>query len=137
MLFLALCLTSGNANAQTKNSMKDCCMMKDGKMVMVKEGKTMPMEKNMKMANGTTCMVNGDCVMKDGAKMKMKEGDCMDISGKMDKCATMDKPAKKATKIKTKKQAAAVTYTCPMHSEVTSDQPGKCPKCKMDLVEKK
>ena len=26
-------------------------------------------------------------------------------------------------------------YTCPMHSEVTSDKPGKCPKCGMDLVE--
>ncbi|MFP3595277.1 multicopper oxidase domain-containing protein [Chryseobacterium sp. SIMBA_029] len=26
-------------------------------------------------------------------------------------------------------------YTCPMHSEVISNQPGKCPKCGMDLVE--
>ncbi|MBX9889083.1 MAG: hypothetical protein K2Y30_14235 [Flavobacteriaceae bacterium] len=29
------------------------------------------------------------------------------------------------------------TYTCPMHPEVTSDKPGKCPKCGMNLVEKK
>jgi FtsP/CotA-like multicopper oxidase with cupredoxin domain len=27
-----------------------------------------------------------------------------------------------------------VTYTCPMHPEVTSDQPGRCPKCGMNLV---
>ena len=27
------------------------------------------------------------------------------------------------------------TYVCPMHSEVTSDQPGECPICGMDLVE--
>src|SRR4030067_3277899 len=26
------------------------------------------------------------------------------------------------------------SYTCPMHSEVTSDKPGKCPKCGMTLV---
>ena len=26
------------------------------------------------------------------------------------------------------------TYTCPMHPEVQSDKPGKCPKCGMDLV---
>ena len=27
-------------------------------------------------------------------------------------------------------------YTCPMHPEVRSDKPGKCPKCGMTLVEK-
>lgn len=26
-----------------------------------------------------------------------------------------------------------VLYTCPMHPDVTSDKPGKCPKCGMDL----
>ncbi len=30
-------------------------------------------------------------------------------------------------------QQEAVTYTCPMHPEVQSDQPGKCPICKMNL----
>jgi Heavy metal binding domain len=25
-------------------------------------------------------------------------------------------------------------YTCPMHPDVKSDMPGKCPKCKMKLV---
>lgn len=29
---------------------------------------------------------------------------------------------------------AAQTYTCPMHPEVVSDQPGRCPKCGMKLV---
>ena len=28
-------------------------------------------------------------------------------------------------------------YTCPMHPEVTSNKPGKCSKCNMDLKEKK
>ena len=31
-------------------------------------------------------------------------------------------------------QTAPQTYTCPMHPEVTSDGPGSCPKCGMDLV---
>ena len=28
-------------------------------------------------------------------------------------------------------------YTCPMHPEVISDKPGKCPKCGMTLIAKK
>jgi len=30
-------------------------------------------------------------------------------------------------------QTRARSYVCPMHPEVTSSKPGKCPKCKMDL----
>ena len=136
MLFIAVALTTSYANAQTKTKkamMKDCCMMKDGKMMVMKNGKTMPMEKDMIMKNGTTCMVSGECVMKDGSKMMMKDGDCIDMNGKMDKCNMMTK----SKKMKTKKHTMAMTYTCPMHPEVISDKPGKCPKCKMDLVAKK
>jgi len=28
-------------------------------------------------------------------------------------------------------------YTCSMHSDIVSDKPGKCPKCGMEMVEKK
>jgi Heavy metal binding domain len=31
---------------------------------------------------------------------------------------------------------ASVLYACPMHPEVTSDKPGKCPKCGMTLVKR-
>jgi hypothetical protein len=27
-----------------------------------------------------------------------------------------------------------MTYTCPMHPEVHQNQPGKCPKCSMELA---
>ena len=29
-----------------------------------------------------------------------------------------------------------VIFTCPMHPDIVSDNPGKCPKCGMELVQK-
>ena len=128
LLTMVLFLTFSTANAQKKNNaMKDCCMMKDGKMMVMKDGKTMPMDKMMTMKNGTTCMTNGECTMKDGSKMMLKNGDCMDMSGKM--CTDkMKKMEKKKTKV------VADVYTCPMHPDVVGVKGGKCPKCSMDLV---
>lgn len=40
-------------------------------------------------------------------------------------------------KSKTQKQKMEMMkYSCPMHPDVTSDKPGKCSKCGMDLKEK-
>lgn len=96
LLTLFLMIISLSANAQTTKKMsmmKDCCMMKDGKMMVMKNGKTMPMKKDMVMENGTQCMTTGECIMKDGKKMMMKNGDCMEMSGKMctDKMKKMSK----------------------------------------------
>ena len=41
--------------------------------------------------------------------------------------AQMDDPAASGSE-------GPVTYACPMHPEVTSDQPGRCPKCGMKLL---
>ena len=139
MLMLIVTFTASNSYAQTKPSaamMKDCCMMKDGKMMCMKAGKTMPMKKSMTMKNGTKCMINGECKMKDGKVMKMKEGECMDMSGKMSNCGMMMNDTKTGVETKNQKQDMALTYTCPMHPEVIRHKPGKCPKCGMTLVKK-
>ena len=33
-------------------------------------------------------------------------------------------------------KSAQLVYTCPMHPDVKSDKPGKCPKCGMEMVKK-
>ncbi len=40
-------------------------------------------------------------------------------------------------KLLAKPAKAATVYVCPMHPEVVSNQPGKCPKCGMNLEPKK
>ena len=67
------------------NMKKDCVIMKDGKMMMMKGGKMMDMDKDMTMSNGTVCMKDGTCKMKNGKIMKMKEGDKCNMDGKMTK----------------------------------------------------
>ena len=41
--------------------------------VMMKDGKMMPMDKDMTMKNGTKCVTNGECVMKSGKKLTTKD----------------------------------------------------------------
>jgi len=135
MLVLIAYIAPNLSFAHTKDmsKMKDCCMMKDGKMMQMKSGKMTPMKKDVTTKNGTICMTNGECTMKDGTKMKMQNGDCIDMDGTMDKCEMMKMDSKSSN---IKKGDMDVAYTCSMHPEVTSDKPGKCPKCGMDLIEK-
>jgi hypothetical protein len=50
---------------------------------------------------------------------------------------TLEKKTMKMTETKSKNMEATKTYTCSMHPEVKADKPGKCPKCRMALIEKK
>lgn len=43
----------------------------------------------------------------------------------------------KDAEIKIENQPALKSYTCPMHPEITTDQPGRCSICGMELIEKK
>lgn len=50
---------------------------------------------------------------------------------------TVARRVSKAAQETTGSKAEGEVYTCPMHPEVTSDKPGECPKCGMDLELKK
>ena len=62
---------------------KDCVMMKDGKMMQMKDGNTLMMEKDMTFTNGAMVMTDGNMKMKDGKTHMLKEGDCVMMDGKM------------------------------------------------------
>lgn len=62
---------------------KNCCMMKDGKMVSMKEGKESPMTADVKLSNGSVVTPDGTLIMKDGTKRKLKNNECLDNHGKM------------------------------------------------------
>ena len=59
-------------------------MMKDGKMMMMMDGKASgPMDHDITMSDGTKVMKDGRVKMKDGKEMHMKEGQIMMMDGKM------------------------------------------------------
>ncbi|MBK5208854.1 MAG: hypothetical protein JJE44_05025 [Flavobacteriaceae bacterium] len=66
----------------------------------------------------------------DSMKMNMKHDSMMMGHSKMDmKNGSM--------KMDHSKMDMKTIYTCSMHPEIISDKKGECPKCGMDLIEKK
>jgi len=64
---------------QQKNM--DCCLMKNGKMYFLQNGKEAVIEKDMKLKSGVMVSPDGTCKMKNGKMMKLKEGECCDMMG--------------------------------------------------------
>lgn len=61
----------------------DGVIMKNGKMMMVKNGQFTALDHEMTMSNGTKVMADGTCTKKDGTKMLLKEGQHIDMDGKL------------------------------------------------------
>jgi lipopolysaccharide assembly outer membrane protein LptD (OstA) len=80
---LTLSFVNTGFTADHKDMAKDHIMMKDGKVMMVMQGKSMPADKELTLGNGAKVTVDGNVTMKDGTKMKMKEGDMMTMDGEM------------------------------------------------------
>jgi hypothetical protein len=63
--------------------MKDCYMMKNGKMIMEKNGTTTDMTQDATLSNGTLVTKNGTVKTKDGKTITLKEGECVYMNGKI------------------------------------------------------
>ncbi|MFT3679027.1 MAG: hypothetical protein QM791_02065 [Ferruginibacter sp.] len=75
---------------EAEKKVSDRLLMKDGQMVVIKNGEESKMEKDVKLASGTLVMVDGTVKMKSGNVTKLKDGQYIAL--------TPEKPVKKAKK---------------------------------------
>ncbi len=78
------------------------------------------------------CPVSGETVLKSQAVSAVYEGKTYYFCCEGCKAKFLKDPKAYLQKASETKDV----YTCPMHPEVQSDQPGKCPKCGMNLEKK-
>ncbi|MDZ4793964.1 MAG: heavy metal-binding domain-containing protein [Bacteroidota bacterium] len=94
------------------------------------------------MNSDSTKQMMGEGMMKDPAMMNMMMENMMNMADKDTAMCKkmMNMMEQKPMMMKMMKEmnmTAGTMYTCPMHPEVKSATPGKCPKCGMDLVKMK
>jgi len=85
-------------NNTTSNHHKYCTEMKDGKIVVMHEGKELVSA--VTLSNGTTITTDGYVLKKDGSKMMLQESECVDVDGKVmpKKIKKKDKPKMEPSK---------------------------------------
>jgi len=60
---------------------EDHIMMQDGRVVMMRNGETLPMEEEMTLPDGTKVMTDGTVMTPDGTTRRMDEGETMLTQG--------------------------------------------------------
>ena len=95
LTLLLLAGTGGAAHAQTaapkttraaqpgRESARGYCLMKDGAVLLVKNGKMAPMTATLIMTDGSLCMPDGTCQRPNGRTVMLKEGQSMLMSGQL------------------------------------------------------
>lgn len=63
------------------HKMKDCVMMMNGKMMVMKDGKTMDMTGDMTMSDGTVVTQSGTVKKPSGDTLTLKDGQCVYMNG--------------------------------------------------------
>ena len=87
--------------------MKDCVMMKDGKMMVMKGGEKMAMDNETTFTNGSKVGTDGMLTKQDGTTKQLKNGDCVYMDGKM--VSKMKKGMHKKSAMKAKTETTAPT----------------------------
>ena len=69
--------------------MKDCLMMMNGKVMVMKGGQHMPLNKQVTLPNGTVVMPDGTVKMTDGTTRMLKNDECVYMDGTLGKMGNM------------------------------------------------
>jgi hypothetical protein len=70
---------------------KDGIMMKDGKLMMMHDGKEVSrMDREMTLSNGTKITMKGKMKMKNGKEMQLQEGQMVMMDGKVMEVKVME-----------------------------------------------
>ena len=67
------------------HQMKDCVMMKDGKVMVMKHGENSELTESMTLENGATVAPDGTVTTKEGKTKKLQDGQAVYMNGKMAK----------------------------------------------------
>ncbi len=68
-------------DAMVYHPAKYCAKMKDGKLVVMHEGRQLAYEATL--TNGTKIKTDGTIIKKDGSTVMLKNGECIDKEGKI------------------------------------------------------
>jgi hypothetical protein len=74
-------MKNGEIVDKSGHTIGDCVLMKDGHMMMMTGGKMMPITKDITLADGTVCRVDGTCLLKNGKKIKLSNGEGIEAAG--------------------------------------------------------
>lgn len=92
MIAMAFTFAAASATAQedtttkskaTTQKLQDCVMMKDGKMVVRKNGKITDLTDSTTVSDGTVIRVDGVVTKPDGKQIQLKDDDCVFMDGKI------------------------------------------------------
>lgn len=75
------------AAAPKGETMKDGFLMKDGKVMMTRNGQTEVLTADNTLVNGTKVAANGSVMLTDGTSTMLKEGDYVSLTGRMNTMA--------------------------------------------------
>lgn len=135
-------LTACNNKQTTDQLLKDDNQRKEITAAII-HNQAYHMELMQEMMNSdSTKQMMGNGMMKDPGMMNMMMEHMMNMAEKdsamcKNMMQMMEQKPGMMKMMKGMNMSMGTTYTCPMHPEIKSSTPGKCPKCGMDLVKMK